>query len=176
MEQVAEKYNINADDVIVEVRILKDPGRNPKYELVKQKISNPTLALLDEVKNKLIEKINLSSEEILDPKVALKLKDRFTIESCAINESIKYIEMTDNELYNLSLKKKLPLVTDETKIVHHTRNRIEVYFTTIFLIMLVEVKYFTKEKALSKLEELRNIRNWRNNIIYLITKNQLEKL
>ena len=106
----------------------------------------------------------------------LKLKDRFTIESCAINESIKYIEMTDNELYNLSLKKKLPLVTDETKIVHHTRNRIEVYFTTIFLIMLVEVKYFTKEKALSKLEELRNIRNWRNNIIYLITKNQLEKL
>ena len=77
MEQVAEKYNINADDVIVEVRILKDPGRNPKYELVKQKISNPTLALLDEVKNKLIEKINLSSEEILDPKVALKLKDRF---------------------------------------------------------------------------------------------------
>src|SRR3989344_8188987 len=52
----------------------------------------------------------------------LKLKGRFTIEFCEIKESIKYIESTDNELYNLALKKKLPLVTDETKFVHHARN------------------------------------------------------
>ena len=37
-------------------------------------------------------------------------------------------------------------------------------------------KEVSKEKALELLEELRSIRNWRNNIIYLITKNQLEKL
>ncbi len=109
-------------------------------------------------------------------KNVLKLKNRFTIESCKATETIKYIEPTDNELYNLALKKKLPLVTDETKLVHHTRHKIEVYFTTVFLVLLTEAKYFTKKEALDKLEELRNIRNWRNNIIYLITKNQLEKL
>src|SRR3989338_1222521 len=109
-------------------------------------------------------------------KNVLKLKNRFTIESCEIKESIKYIESTDNELYNLALKKKLPLVTDETKLVHHTRHKIEVYFTTLFLIVLTEAKYFTKKGSLDKLEELRDIRNWRNNIIYLITKNQLEQL
>ena len=109
-------------------------------------------------------------------KNVLKLKNKFTIESCKISESIKYIELTDNELYNLALKNKLPLVTDETKLVHHTRHKIEVYFTTVFLILLTEEKYFTKKEVLDKLEELRNIRNWRNNIIYLITKNQLELL
>ena len=106
----------------------------------------------------------------------LKLKSKFTIESCEVTESINYIEPTDNELYNLALKNKLPLVTDETKLVHHTRHKIEVYFTTIFLILLTEAKYFTKKEALNKLEELRNIRNWRANIIYVITKNQLERL
>mgnify|MGYP001558699793 CR=1 FL=1 len=109
-------------------------------------------------------------------KNVLKLKNRFTIESCEIKESIKYIESTDNELYNLSIKKKLPLVTDETKFVHHTRHKIEVYFTTVFLLMLTEAKYFTKKEALNKLEELRNIRNWRNNIIFLTSKEELEKL
>ena len=106
----------------------------------------------------------------------LKIKSEFTIESYEIKESIKYLESTDNELYNLSLKKKLPLVTDETKLVHHTRHKINVYFTTVFLVLLTEARYFTKKKALNKLEELRNIRNWRNNIIYLVTKNQLEQL
>jgi len=109
-------------------------------------------------------------------KNVLKLKNRFMIESCEIKESIKYIESTDNELYNLALKKKLPLVTDETKFVHHTRNKIEIYFTTVFLVLLTETKYFTKKEALDKLEELRNIRNWGDNIIYLITKNQFEQL
>src|SRR3989344_7489089 len=109
-------------------------------------------------------------------KNVLKLKSGFTIESCEIKESIKYIESTDNELYNLALKKKLPLVTDETKFVHHARDKIEVYFTAIFLVMLKEAGYFTKKEALDKLEELRDIRNWRNNIIYLITKSQLGKL
>ena len=57
----------------------------------------------------------------------LRIKSKFTIESCEITESIEFIESTDNELYNLSLKKRLPLVTDETKLVHHTRHKIEVY-------------------------------------------------
>ena len=107
-------------------------------------------------------------------KNVLKLKSKFTIESCEIKESIKYLESTDNELYNLALRKKLPLVVDETKFVHHTRHKIEVYFSTVFLVFLTEAKYLTKKEAMGKLEELRDIRNWRDNIIYLITKNQLE--
>ena len=109
-------------------------------------------------------------------KNVLKLKNKFTIESCEIKESIKYIETTDNELYNLALKKRLPLITDETKLVHHARNKIEIFFTAMFLVMLTEAGHFTKREALTKLEELRDIRNWKNNIIYLITKNELEKL
>ena len=109
-------------------------------------------------------------------KNVLKLKSKFTIESCKVMESIKYLESTDNELYNLSLKKGLPLVTDETKLVHHTRHKIDVYFTPVFLILLTEAGYFTKKEAMDKLEKLRDIRNWKNNIIYLITKNQLERL
>ena len=106
----------------------------------------------------------------------LKLKSKFTIESCKVTESIKYLESTDNELYNLSIKKKFPLVTDETKLVHHTRHKINVYFTPVFLVLLIETGIFTKKEALELLEKLRNIRNWRNNLIYLITKNQLENM
>ncbi|MBI2124513.1 hypothetical protein HYT92_01855 [Candidatus Pacearchaeota archaeon] len=101
-------------------------------------------------------------------KHVLKLKNKFTIESCEIKESIKYLESTDNELYNLALKRKLPLVTDETKFVHHTRHKIEVYFSTVFFVLLIKEGYLTKKEALDKLEELRDIRNWRDNIIYLI--------
>jgi len=109
-------------------------------------------------------------------KNVLKHKSKFTIESCEITESIEYVESTDNELYNLSLKKKLPLVTDETKLVHHARHKIDVYFSPVFLILLLKSGHLSKQKALELLEELRNIRNWRNNMIYLITKNQLENL
>ena len=98
------------------------------------------------------------------------------MESCEIKESIKYIETTDNDLYNLALKKKLPLVTDETKFVHHARNKIEVYFSPVFIVLLLGAKQLTKKEALDRLEKLRIIRSWGNNIIYLITKNQLENL
>ena len=67
-------------------------------------------------------------------KNVLKLKSKFAIESCEIKESIKYIESTDNELYNLALKKKLPLVTDETKLVHHSRNKVLKYTSILCLV------------------------------------------
>ncbi len=107
-------------------------------------------------------------------KNVLKLKSIFTIGKCKVTESIRHIEVTDNELYNLALKKNSPLVTDETKLVHHTRHKIDVYFTPLFLILLTEAGYFTKNEALDKLEKMRGIRNWRNNIIYLTAKKELE--
>jgi len=109
-------------------------------------------------------------------KSILKFKKRLRIETCEIIETINYIEQTDNELYNLSLKMKLPLITDETKFVHHAREKIDIYFTPIFLAILIESKYLTKNDALNKLERLRDIRNWRSNIIYLTSKKELDKL
>ena len=106
----------------------------------------------------------------------LKMKTEFAVESCEITESIKNIESTDNELYNLSLKKTLPLITDETKLVHHTRHKIEVYFTPVFIILLTEAGHFTNKEAIKKLEKLRRIRNWKSNIIYLTTIKELENM
>jgi len=77
MEKVIEEYKLSVDNVPAKIKILKEDNKNPKYYLVKLSIAQPTLALLDEIKNKLIEKINLNSEEILDQKIAEKLKEKF---------------------------------------------------------------------------------------------------
>ena len=106
----------------------------------------------------------------------LKLKDKFIIESTIINEKKEFLEETDNELFNLALKKEMPLVTDDHKINHHTKDAITVFFSTFFLIAFVEAEIITRSEALTKLEALRDIRNWQNNIIYLTTKRELNDL
>ncbi len=111
-----------------------------------------------------------ASEEVL------KYKDKFIVKKTEIKESIEYIQLTDNELYNLAKKQSSTLITDDIKFSRHIDGKIDTQFSTFFLTLLVSSKNLSKEKALELLEELRNIRNWRNNIIYLITKNQLERL
>lgn len=77
MEKIIDKYKLNVDDVSALIKIVKAIGENPKYKLIKPKIAGPTLALLDEIKSRLIEEIGLTPEEVLDPKIAKKLKERF---------------------------------------------------------------------------------------------------
>ena len=77
MERINESYKLNVDNINVNINILKEKGKNPRYEIATQKIASPTLALLDEIKEKLIEEVKLTSEEILDEKVIEKLKERF---------------------------------------------------------------------------------------------------
>ena len=84
MEKVIEEYKLIVDDVSAKVQIIKPVFKSPIYRLVKSEIAVPTMALLDEVKNKLIERIKLSSEEILDQKIIEKLKDRFRSEASII--------------------------------------------------------------------------------------------
>ncbi|MEK6933119.1 MAG: ATPase, T2SS/T4P/T4SS family [Nanoarchaeota archaeon] len=84
MEKVIEEYKLSVDDVTAKVQIIKPDYKSPLYKLVKSEIAAPTIALLDEVKNKLIERIKLSSEEILDQKIIEKLKDRFRSEASII--------------------------------------------------------------------------------------------
>ena len=109
-------------------------------------------------------------------KEVLKYRDKFIVKKSGSNESIRYIEKNDIELYNLAKKQTSTLITDDIKFSRHVDGKIETQFSTFFLTLLVSSKHLSKEKALELLEELRNIRNWRNNIIYLLTKNQLEKL
>ena len=108
-------------------------------------------------------------------KEILKFKDTFILKSAKIKEKIRFLEETDNELYNLSLNERIPLVTDDHKLNHHTKDKIIVYFSTFFLISFVTAGIITKEEALNKLELLRDIRNWENNIIYLTTKKELSQ-
>lgn len=109
-------------------------------------------------------------------KEVLKYKDKFIVKKTEIKEAIDYIQTTDNELYNLSKKQSSTLITDDIKFSRHVDGKIYTQFSTFFLTLLVLSRHLSKEKALELLEKLRNIRNWRNNIIYLITKNQLEQL
>ena len=109
-------------------------------------------------------------------KEVLKYKDKFIVKKTEIKESIDYIQITDNELYNLAKRQTSTLITDDVKFSRHVDGKIYTQFSTFFLTLLVSSRYLSKEKALELLEKLRYIRNWRNNIIYLITKNQLENL
>jgi len=109
-------------------------------------------------------------------KEVLKYKDKLIVKKAEIKESIEYIQTTDNELYNLSKTLSCTLITDDIKFSRHVDGKIETQFSTFFLTLLVSSKHLSKEKALELLEKLRDIRNWRDNIIYLTTKDELEKL
>lgn len=109
-------------------------------------------------------------------KEVLKYKGKFIVKKAEIKESIKHIQTTDNELYNLSKILSCTLITDDIKFSRHVDGKIETQFSTFFLTLLVSSKHLSKEKALELLEKVSDIRNWRNNIIYLITKSQLEML
>lgn len=103
----------------------------------------------------------------------LSEKEDFLIRQPEIKEKIQYLHKTDNDLFNLALQEKLPLITDDHKIAHHTEGKIEVFYSTFFLIVFVETEILSREEAKTKLEQLRDIRNWKNNIIYLTTLAEL---
>jgi len=122
---------------------------------------------------------NFAKHEDKNGKIAkrvLKFKNKFNIQKSKIKELIEFLEQTDNELYNLSLNKRFPLITDDHKLNYHTKHKIILYFSTFFLITFISAGLISKKESLEKLEKLRDIRNWENNIIYLTTKKELEKL
>lgn len=98
------------------------------------------------------------------------------IESHPKTQILHYVSQTDEELYNLTYTKKVPLITDDTKLVHHTKDRIQRAFSTTFLGIFVEAGRMTKREALNKLESMRDIRNWQENIIYLSSKEELNNI
>ncbi len=109
-------------------------------------------------------------------KECLKYKNKFVVLIPIIKEEIEFIEGTDNEVYNLAKEKNLPLITDDIKLSRHLEGKINIYFSTFFLSALVSCERLTKENALNMLEDLCKERNWQNNIIYSISKQELEKI
>lgn len=106
----------------------------------------------------------------------LKHKDKLSIKRAELREQIPFLEETDNELYNLAMMENFPLITDDHRLNHHTRKKITVYFSTFFLMYFALMEEITKGQALEKLEILRELRNWHNNIMYLRTRKGLEQL
>lgn len=106
----------------------------------------------------------------------LDSKNKFVVKDIHMKDQIARLGKTDTELCTLARIESLPLVTDDCKLNNHVTTIVNVYFSTVFLIIFVEAAILTKKLALEKLEFLQSARNWNKNIIYLWTKEALEKL
>ena len=106
----------------------------------------------------------------------LLLVKLFRVEEHPKTLVLHYVSQTDEELYNLTYTKNVPLITDDTKLVYHTKDKIRRAFSTIFLGIFVDAGRMTKREALNKLELMRDIRNWQDNIIYLSSKEELNNI
>ena len=109
-------------------------------------------------------------------KRVLNKKNKFLLKETSITEKLNHISETDKELFNLSLEENTQLITDDLKLLYHTTGKIERSFSTIFLTIFVSSEILTKKQALEKVELMRDLRNWKSNIIYLTTIKELEDL
>ena len=69
MESILEEYEIEAENVIVTAEIIKYGTRPVKYKLILQDIGLGTEALLNQIRQELVLDVDISTAEILDPKV-----------------------------------------------------------------------------------------------------------
>ena len=101
-------------------------------------------------------------------KEILNFKDRFVLEKVVVENTIEYIQKTDNEIYAIAKERSLVLISDDIKLYRHVVDKIDVQFSTYFLIALVVAGRLSKEKAFEVLDGLRAVRGWKENIIFLI--------
>ncbi len=84
MENLA-KYKITVDNVSASVTILRKPEEyTPIYEISFPKISEATEAVLDSIRERLIESVKIKISEILDPRAIEDIKKRFLEQSEAL--------------------------------------------------------------------------------------------
>ena len=86
MVDIIEQYTLDVDKTKVNIKIIKEKDNSLIYNLELPKFKKPTLAFIDELKNNLIAEISLTSREILDPKIASQLKERFKQKAISILE------------------------------------------------------------------------------------------
>ena len=136
--------------------------------LLKQVINLFNIITVNSVINELKDFSKHNDKYGIIAKRVLKFTNKISMEDTDVKEQIRYLQNTNNELFNLALKKKIPLVSDDHKLVHHTKDKIDIYFSTFFLTAFVTAEIISKKESLGMLEKLRDIRNWKNNIIYLL--------
>jgi len=78
MPDILAQYSIKADNVPGNVTIMKRPEEyTPVYTVKFPRIGETTEAVLESIKEKMIETVKIELTEILDPKVAEDIKRRF---------------------------------------------------------------------------------------------------
>lgn len=101
---------------------------------------------------------------------------KIVIEKPVITEQLVFVSPTDNEIFNLAFSKKIMLVTDDIKLARQAERKIQTEFSTHFLPLFIALGLLTKPEALQKLEEMRMVRNWQENTIYISAKEELNNL
>jgi rRNA-processing protein FCF1 len=112
-------------------------------------------------------------------KVAKKIltkKNKISTRDVKIKEVLEYVSNTDKEVFNLALKEKVTLITDDVKFSRHADLKTVTEFSTFFLTSLVNSQGLTKQQALEKLEKMRSLRGWQNNIIYIMARDKLNDM
>ncbi len=94
---VLKAYEITADNLKVEVKIIDKEDFTKIYHVSIPEISPATSALLDSVKEDLLKEAKISPEEIFDPSRATAMKEEF------------------RKRANLLMTKKVPSVSEKTK-------------------------------------------------------------
>jgi flagellar protein FlaI len=73
-----ETYTVVADNVPATINIMESPTENVRlYEVIMPDVGKATEALLDDLKEKLAEKVPLDIQEIIDPKKGEEMKQKF---------------------------------------------------------------------------------------------------
>ncbi len=96
-EKKIDEYTTESEGIKVKVKVKVGKGEIPQYKVIVPEVSEPTRALFNEIRNKLIIEVNVSPEEILDIKVMKKIKERFKKKATEL------------------LKQNLPGLKEETK-------------------------------------------------------------
>jgi archaeal flagellar protein FlaI len=105
--ELLESYEIELDDVMTEVQIIMK-NFVPHYKLVLPEMDVATLALMDDMKDRLISGVEMSTSEIMDPKLLGQLKSEFTEKAGSlIDEELKGIDEDTRKHLIVSLLNEL---------------------------------------------------------------------
>ncbi|MCB9358931.1 Flp pilus assembly complex ATPase component TadA [Candidatus Woesearchaeota archaeon] len=97
MAKIIDEYEIEAENVIVNVEIIEYGNKPVKYRLILQEIGIGTEALLDQIRQELVLDVDITTAEILDPKVIDYIKSKFKSKAQSI------------------LERKIPTLNEDTK-------------------------------------------------------------
>ena len=108
--QIIEKYRIKTEDINIDVGIEGEEERALMYKIFTPKIAAATLALLTDIRKKLITETVMSVAEMLDARAIEKTKERFKEKaSLLLDEKVKLEKETKDILIALLMNEMLGL-------------------------------------------------------------------